>query len=79
MIVSNTGLPIFYFKFSDSEAILTGFHAVFWIRTGSGINEVSESRSEFGIRIQEGKNDPQNGKKIKNFHVFQVLDVLFEG
>jgi hypothetical protein len=53
--------------FSDPEAIITGFYAVFRIRIGSEINEASGSGSEIGIRIQEGKNDPQNRKKFKNF------------
>jgi hypothetical protein len=53
--------------FSHPEAILTGFHAVFRIRIGSGFNQISGSGSEFGIRIPEGKNDPQNRKKLKNF------------
>ncbi len=33
--------------------------SVFRIRIGSEFNQVSESGSVFGIRIQEGKNDQQ--------------------
>jgi hypothetical protein len=29
------------------------------------------------IRIQEGKNEPQNMEKSKEFSCFEVLDVLF--
>jgi hypothetical protein len=40
--------------------------------TGSGLDaQVSGSGSEFLIRIQEGKNDPQNQKNVKNFHVLK--------
>ncbi len=37
------------------------------------------SGSGFGIRIQEGKNDPTNIEKSKEFSCFEVLDVLFWG
>jgi hypothetical protein len=30
------------------------------------------------IRIQEGKNDPQKDKNVRKYHVFEVLEVLFE-
>ena len=30
------------------------------------------------IRIQEGKNDPQKDKNVRKYHVFVVLEVLFE-
>jgi hypothetical protein len=35
--------------------------------SGSGFNRVSGSGSGFGIRIQEGKNDPQKWKKLLKF------------
>jgi hypothetical protein len=40
---------------------LSGFRI--WI--GSGFNQVRGSGSVPGIRIQEGKNDPENKKKIR--------------
>jgi hypothetical protein len=44
-----------------------------WIRiqSVSGFNQYPDSRSVFGIRIriQKSKNDPQNKKKNKEFHV----------
>jgi hypothetical protein len=43
-----TGLPI-----------IPGLRIRIRIRIGSGFNRVSGSGSVFGIRIQEGKNDPQ--------------------
>jgi hypothetical protein len=48
------------------------------IPIGSGFNGVSGSGSGFGIRIriQEGKNDPQKKKTLKN-SCFEVLDGLF--
>ncbi len=39
---------------------------IFW--TGSRFNQVSGFGSGYGIRIWEGKNDPQNRKKVKKFH-----------
>ncbi len=38
---------------------LTQIFFVFLIRIGSEFNQVSGSVSGFGIRIQQGKNDPQ--------------------
>ncbi len=45
-----------------------------WIRIpiGSGFNQVSGSGSVFGIRIQEGKNDPQKKKKFRNLMFWSV-------
>jgi hypothetical protein len=41
---------------------------------GSGLDQVSGSG--FGIRIQEGKNDPQKYTSLKIL-CFEVLDVFF--
>ncbi len=48
------------------------------IRIVSSFNQVSGSESEFEIRIQKGKIDPQNKQKNKKFHDLK-LDILFWG
>jgi hypothetical protein len=45
--------------------------------SGSGFNQVSGSGSEFGIRIQKGKNDSQKFIKVNYFHVLKCWMVLF--
>jgi hypothetical protein len=52
---------------------LSNFFSVFWNRIWIGSDQASGSGSEFLIRIQEGKNDPQNQKNVKNFHVLKWL------
>jgi hypothetical protein len=55
-------------KHKQSSFPLFYLRAGFRIRIGSGFG--------IRIRIQEGKNDPQNMKKVKKF---QVLKFSFEG
>jgi hypothetical protein len=58
----------------------TASKSVFRIRIGFGFNQVSGSGHGFGIRIriQEGKNDPQKFKKLRNLNILKCWMFSFE-